>query len=102
MVGMGRRRGVLALVLVAVISAVALPALGEAGARAIKATIGTANIKNGAVTNAKIHKGTLLYTAFKRGQVARANLAGIKAGGCLLYTSPSPRDRTRSRMPSSA
>ena len=26
--------------------------------------------------------------------------AGI--GACLLYTSPSPRDRTRSRMPSSA
>ena len=24
------------------------------------------------------------------------------AGFCLLYTSPSPRDRTRSRMPSSA
>ena len=24
------------------------------------------------------------------------------AGSCLLYTSPSPRDRTRSRMPSSA
>ena len=24
------------------------------------------------------------------------------ASGCLLYTSPSPRDRTRSRMPSSA
>ena len=24
------------------------------------------------------------------------------AGACLLYTSPSPRDRTRSRMPSSA
>ena len=23
-------------------------------------------------------------------------------GSCLLYTSPSPRDRTRSRMPSSA
>ena len=23
-------------------------------------------------------------------------------GYCLLYTSPSPRDRTRSRMPSSA
>ena len=26
--------------------------------------------------------------------------AGVKI--CLLYTSPSPRDRTRSRMPSSA
>ena len=25
-----------------------------------------------------------------------------EVGGCLLYTSPSPRDRTRSRMPSSA
>ena len=26
----------------------------------------------------------------------------ILANTCLLYTSPSPRDRTRSRMPSSA
>ena len=25
-----------------------------------------------------------------------------QVNGCLLYTSPSPRDRTRSRMPSSA
>ena len=25
-----------------------------------------------------------------------------QAGGCLLYTSPSPRDRSLSRMPSSA
>ena len=25
-----------------------------------------------------------------------------QCGSCLLYTSPSPRDRTRSRMPSSA
>ena len=28
--------------------------------------------------------------------------AGKRVLGCLLYTSPSPRDRTRSRMPSSA
>ena len=27
---------------------------------------------------------------------------GLVIGACLLYTSPSPRDRTRSRMPSSA
>src|SRR5664280_1657960 len=26
----------------------------------------------------------------------------VTVGTCLLYTSPSPRDRTRSRMPSSA
>ena len=29
-----------------------------------------------------------------------ASLAGIRC--CLLYTSPSPRDRQKSRMPSSA
>ena len=29
-------------------------------------------------------------------------LESIPYGSCLLYTSPSPRDRTRSRMPSSA
>ena len=28
--------------------------------------------------------------------------ASIEPEACLLYTSPSPRDRTRSRMPSSA
>ena len=37
---------------------------------------------------------------------AQLTVAGIPVGGllgpCLLYTSPSPRDRTRSRMPSSA
>ena len=30
------------------------------------------------------------------------NKHGRKRSTCLLYTSPSPRDRTRSRMPSSA
>ena len=29
-------------------------------------------------------------------------VAEITAYGCLLYTSPSPRDRQKSRMPSSA
>ena len=32
----------------------------------------------------------------------RARAQTCMAGACLLYTSPSPRDRTRSRMPSSA
>ena len=33
----------------------------------------------------------------------RSNLWQVSLDGtCLLYTSPSPRDRTRSRMPSSA
>ena len=34
--------------------------------------------------------------------VFAARNPGTWANGCLLYTSPSPRDRTRSRMPSSA
>ena len=35
---------------------------------------------------------------FEAGEINRSALSRI----CLLYTSPSPRDRTRSRMPSSA
>ena len=36
--------------------------------------------------------------------VAQAHVVGMSMGGmiCLLYTSPSPRDRQKSRMPSSA
>ena len=34
------------------------------------------------------------------GGITRRNV--VYSNGCLLYTSPSPRDRTRSRMPSSA
>ena len=30
------------------------------------------------------------------------DLAGLVCNNCLLYTSPSPRDRQKSRMPSSA
>ena len=33
---------------------------------------------------------------------AKESQAAIQGYLCLLYTSPSPRDRTRSRMPSSA
>ena len=37
------------------------------------------------------HRGSALDCAFNEAHIL-----------CLLYTSPSPRDRTRSRMPSSA
>ena len=33
---------------------------------------------------------------------AERQIGRLLAKACLLYTSPSPRDRTRSRMPSSA
>ena len=35
-------------------------------------------------------------------QMANAQQAGGAINGCLLYTSPSPRDANASRMPSSA
>ena len=36
-------------------------------------------------------------------QMIKVKVAGVaKTSGCLLYTSPSPRDRQKSRMPSSA
>ena len=46
-------------------------------------------IKNEAIPGIKVDKGA-------------KPLAGSEDETCLLYTSPSPRDRTRSRMPSSA
>ena len=35
-------------------------------------------------------------------EIELSKIRAGKATPCLLYTSPSPRDRTRSRMPSSA
>ena len=38
----------------------------------------------------------------KNARVAVFGIGGVGGDTCLLYTSPSPRDCTRSRMPSSA
>ena len=57
----------------------------------------------------KRNKGSVVLfstVAAQRGFTNHAIIASTKAAveglTCLLYTSPSPRDRTRSRMPSSA
>ena len=42
------------------------------------------------------------HRKFLSAEVNSINLAVEALGGCLLYTSPSPRDATLSRMPSSA
>ena len=47
----------------------------------------------------------VLIPAHNESSIIVATLNSIRPQlllGCLLYTSPSPRDRTRSRMPSSA
>ena len=51
--------------------------------------------------------GGLVATGLERGDRVAVRLPNgadwvVSFWGCLLYTSPSPRDRTRSRMPSSA
>ena len=43
-----------------------------------------------------------LYFAQKADVEGYNDVATVFRSTCLLYTSPSPRDRTRSRMPSSA
>ena len=44
--------------------------------------------------------GTTLGNALRR--ILLSSLQGTAITGCLLYTSPSPRDLSTSRMPSSA
>ena len=44
----------------------------------------------------------LMSRAAVRVELGRLRAARQDLAACLLYTSPSPRDRTRSRMPSSA
>ncbi len=87
MKGITVRRSVVTLLGVAFVVGVLTPTLGEA---AVKAMIGTAQLKDGAVTNAKVRKGTLRYSAFRQGEVASATLAGIRAGGVLAGTFPNP------------
>ena len=80
------RRGLAALIVVALAVGAVLPSLGTAAG----GLIGTAQLKNGAVTNAKVRAGSLRYTAFSKGQVARADLKGIRADGVLTGTFPAP------------
>ena len=52
----------------------------------------------------KMDKNNILYFSPLQSNYAKSsiNKKFLKEMDCLLYTSPSPRDRTRSRMPSSA
>ena len=49
-----------------------------------------------------VSAATRLYYDEKTGKHKRGHVSNTKIKGCLLYTSPSPRDQRGSRMPSSA
>ena len=48
------------------------------------------------------HAGGAAFLSFVNAWIELAGMLNELSRSCLLYTSPSPRDRTRSRMPSSA
>ena len=54
-----------------------------------------------ALTNLNDHEVTLFASLARKLRIEGKGILQLDAW-CLLYTSPSPRDRTRSRMPSSA
>ena len=56
--------------------------------------------KDGFITGIEENVPTMNDNTYSSG-CASTYVLEVNAG-CLLYTSPSPRDRTRSRMPSSA
>ena len=62
------------------------------------------NITDTGTEGTKVASGTTAQRGSTAGQIRFNSTTGLAEyyDGCLLYTSPSPRDRTRSRMPSSA
>ena len=76
------------ILLVSLIKPTFVPAL-PAEARTIREDDGTSGLRS---------LGILTVLSV----IAAVAFAKTRPEGCLLYTSPSPRDRTRSRMPSSA
>ena len=68
-------------------------------AKKFKSTIRIVNITQN--RTADLSKSVaMLQVGLLRGDLCQITAVGIDA--CLLYTSPSPRDRQKSRMPSSA
>ena len=78
----------------------AAPALviGFAAVHALLWTVILINLKAAQDVHMDVAEAFAWGQKFKLGYGKHPPLAGC----CLLYTSPSPRDRTRSRMPSSA
>ena len=64
----------------------------------------SADTINISASSSSVVKGETLEDTARNIEAMKPDIIVMRhsASGCLLYTSPSPRDRTRSRMPSSA
>ena len=93
------------------------PQLGEDGDHGLADGVAVGSLLGGGERILQVLEGGGVVAAVPRreglfepvpvlGQPGAGGQAGgqevVREGLCLLYTSPSPRDRTRSRMPSSA
>ena len=63
---------------------------------------GDKSISHRSIMLGSIAEGVTTVSGFLEGEDSLATLNAFKDMGCLLYTSPSPRDQRGSRMPSSA
>ena len=63
---------------------------------------GVASESSASNSGATVDPADIAAIEFEADEATLDKLQAIKQKACLLYTSPSPRDRTRSRMPSSA
>ena len=79
----------------------ALAAAYEVGASVSIPSVVVAETVRGAARDAPVNRVISAVGQVVPADEATGRIAGSLLG-CLLYTSPSPRDRTRSRMPSSA
>ena len=59
-------------------------------------------LSHGGYLNTGSHNAIITFSACFLPHKSRKDYSYVMDNFCLLYTSPSPRDRTRSRMPSSA
>ena len=90
----GRRVGAFAIdlgvayAITAVLVGVAVPVVFGVGATGDSGSLAVAVVLASLVVGGALLAWWLVYSAMQ--------------GGCLLYTSPSPRDKRQSRMPSSA
>ena len=78
------------------------PTASERAAAAAEAAAEAAKAESIATKNRKAAEAESIAAAAEAEAQNAAQRAREKLARCLLYTSPSPRDRTRPRMPSSA